>query len=573
MKNNSRKIMLPIIFVITTLSLASCGSSESEEKSATYQISTDVSALQLEATIDQGGSVLHKTRQVITASFKGDGVIVGYAPGVEPPVWLDITTVSSDTNSTVFELIPLPSYINEPGEYATNVRFVTGKLDGSIIEYTSVKITLSVSEYFGIKLTESAFFSVADDSKEADLTENIVIKDKHTGLVTTDIYDYELVSSSASWLGLSQNSGNTSSQNLGPQVHIDKSMLLENGSGELYEAEIVIATINEKYGRKEHALNVKAFIPKPYIAIDDAVPNVLDFFINNADISISNNLLVSLSEYDRRVYITDINNFTTIGYYSMIGEPRGMSISPSGHYLYVVTYDNGSFNSYISVIDLSTGYMINKFEASGVNQYTTTDIVGNDNGEVFMGGHRYDAFIGELTGDFGGGDKAYALSSDQTSTYAISLGSSNPEVYHITPTLGESNTTLEVVSAEAPSYLGEKLWLDATNNILLTNWGYVFDADNLVYQSRIISDDQAIKDVAIDTINNKVFIAEWRFSRGSNNEKEIVYSYDLPNFDNEQIVTSDGDDIRYLFMVNGRVLFVEYFPELNNEFHLEMRYL
>lgn len=566
----SKKIILTLILAISTLSLASCGgNSDGDKESAQYQVSTDVSIVQLE-TIIEGNNVISNSIEV-TASFTGDGVIVGYAPGVEPPIWLDITTVSTSNNSAVFELTPL-YYGYEPGEYTTNLRFVTGKLDGSVIEYTSVKVTLTVEEYLGVKLTESVFIPVADSTEEDDLTASIIIYDNATGTAVTD-YDWEFVSSSEDWLSLSQSSGDTSSQESGPEVSIDKSLLLDNPTGERYEAELIIVTEHEKYGRKEHSVQINAFTKMPYVAIDNPIPNELDFSISNADISLSNNLLLSLSENGRRVYITDISTFNTIGYYPLNGEPRGMSISPNGQLLYISIYDNGPFETYIGVIDLSTGFMINKFEISGGNQYDVINLVGNDTGEVFVSGRgsqdKYNAFTGTLTSSAAGysQDKAYTLSSDQTATYAISLSSYDYELYHITPNQ-EDKTVLEVTVSEAPSYLGTKLWLDTTNNILLTEYGHVFNTDNLMHQSRIISDEQGIKDAAIDLVNNKVFIAEWSWSRGSEGEKEIIYSYDLPNFDNEQVVTSDGSDIRYIFMVNGQLLLIEWYDS-----NFKLRYL
>ncbi|KMT66962.1 YncE family protein [Catenovulum maritimum] len=119
--------------------LSSCGGG-----SASYEISTDVNLVEFVSSTNDSTN----QSKVINVNFKGDGVIVGYPPGEVEPHWLSVNTINSTNNTASFRLISHNGA--HPGTYTTNLRFLTGKQDGSVIKYKQVKVTLVVKQGFSL---------------------------------------------------------------------------------------------------------------------------------------------------------------------------------------------------------------------------------------------------------------------------------------------------------------------------------------------------------------------------------------------------------------------------------------
>jgi IPT/TIG domain/Viral BACON domain len=79
----------------------------------------------------------------VRINFVGDGVIVGYAPGVPAPSWLTVTTQTSTATTADFLLSVVP--IATPSTLSTTVRFVTGRADGSDVKFIELPVTYTVS--------------------------------------------------------------------------------------------------------------------------------------------------------------------------------------------------------------------------------------------------------------------------------------------------------------------------------------------------------------------------------------------------------------------------------------------
>ncbi|HWK48375.1 MAG TPA: hypothetical protein VNR40_00745, partial [Steroidobacter sp.] len=62
-------------------------------------------------------------------NFVGDGVIVGYPPGVASASWLSVNAPSS-AQSPVTVTLSVTSTGLAPGTYTANLRFASGKADG-----------------------------------------------------------------------------------------------------------------------------------------------------------------------------------------------------------------------------------------------------------------------------------------------------------------------------------------------------------------------------------------------------------------------------------------------------------
>lgn len=92
--------------------------------------------------------------QRIEAAFLGSGVVVGYAPGVTAPSWLQVEPLGgAEGNKALFDIHADP-YSLSPGTYKTSLRFVTGIVpdgggldDASDITYVDLPVTMTVVRF------------------------------------------------------------------------------------------------------------------------------------------------------------------------------------------------------------------------------------------------------------------------------------------------------------------------------------------------------------------------------------------------------------------------------------------
>ncbi|MBK9518057.1 MAG: IPT/TIG domain-containing protein [Anaeromyxobacter sp.] len=83
--------------------------------------------------------------QVLTVDFKGDGLLVGYPPGVEVPTWLQAPgSLTSSSRALIYVQVSAAGLAR--GSYATTLRLVTGKEDGSEFVVKDVPVTLQVRQ-------------------------------------------------------------------------------------------------------------------------------------------------------------------------------------------------------------------------------------------------------------------------------------------------------------------------------------------------------------------------------------------------------------------------------------------
>jgi hypothetical protein len=107
------------------LNLVACGGGGGGGGGGTTSISLDRRTLSFSAEADAP----EPAPAVVTATFVGDGVIVGYPPGVTVPDWLNVT-VESNANPASFRIgVVAPG--SEPTTLSTTLRFVTGRLSAS----------------------------------------------------------------------------------------------------------------------------------------------------------------------------------------------------------------------------------------------------------------------------------------------------------------------------------------------------------------------------------------------------------------------------------------------------------
>ena len=135
-------IGLRILLLTITMFLVGCGGEES-----TTNVYIELSESRIETKLFSSPytakEVLHIVKLEI--KFEGDGVIIGFAPEVSEPDWLQVSQADASQNSP-FELTLtfLPEGFS-PGNYSTELRFLTGRLDGSDQKYVDLPISLSIA--------------------------------------------------------------------------------------------------------------------------------------------------------------------------------------------------------------------------------------------------------------------------------------------------------------------------------------------------------------------------------------------------------------------------------------------
>lgn len=125
-----------LVFIVCLISACSSGGGGGGP-----DYSINLSQSSVNAQVNIGGS---STASVI-ATYTGDGVVVGYPPGVAEVSWLTVDVLNQISAQVVIELT-LNSGGFSPGIYTTTLRVVTGKADGSAVRYEDLSITMTVQD-------------------------------------------------------------------------------------------------------------------------------------------------------------------------------------------------------------------------------------------------------------------------------------------------------------------------------------------------------------------------------------------------------------------------------------------
>lgn len=128
--------------------VAACGGGDS---SPSYSISISPSSLAFTGT--QGVTT---PPQIVTATFRGEGVIVGTLPGQALPGWLSIVQASAPVDGQVQFRVSVSAGA-APGAYATTLRFLSGTADGANIVYADLQISFQQRAAFGLTGTSHSF--------------------------------------------------------------------------------------------------------------------------------------------------------------------------------------------------------------------------------------------------------------------------------------------------------------------------------------------------------------------------------------------------------------------------------
>lgn len=134
--------------------------------------SLELSTASIAMSADRNGPMPVKT---LTAKFVGDGLVVGYPPGVSAAGWLTATIGTPVGGSATISLRATTSSLS-PGDYRTTVRIVTGKADGSAIVYKDVDVEYVVHAGLQAPSTSLVFSSpegVAPTAKTVALSSDV----------------------------------------------------------------------------------------------------------------------------------------------------------------------------------------------------------------------------------------------------------------------------------------------------------------------------------------------------------------------------------------------------------------
>lgn len=137
---------LRVVCVISTLVIAACGGGGGGggDSGNGYSISVNPGSVAISTYEDTAAP----TKRV-TATFVGDGVIVGVPPGSSQPDWLTITAVSSGNGTAEFDIFADETKV-PIGTRSATLRFVTGKADGSSVKSVDVLVTFTVLDAFSL---------------------------------------------------------------------------------------------------------------------------------------------------------------------------------------------------------------------------------------------------------------------------------------------------------------------------------------------------------------------------------------------------------------------------------------
>lgn len=99
--------------------------------------------------------------QDVTATFNGEGLVVGTLPGTTLPSWLNLTVVGSPTSSPAQVRFSVTTTGTVADSLSTTIRFVTGKADGSQVVTKDVQVTYTITDPLDVDVTSLEFDATA----------------------------------------------------------------------------------------------------------------------------------------------------------------------------------------------------------------------------------------------------------------------------------------------------------------------------------------------------------------------------------------------------------------------------
>lgn len=126
-----------VILLILVMILQACGSSNDE---APFSISADINEISF------SHEFLQPTTETIAiqVNFEGDGLLVGYAPGVTPTAWLEYRADNVTDSSATIYIDVINGEFFLAGTYTTTLRLATSNDDASNFAFHDIDISLLI---------------------------------------------------------------------------------------------------------------------------------------------------------------------------------------------------------------------------------------------------------------------------------------------------------------------------------------------------------------------------------------------------------------------------------------------
>lgn len=136
--------------------------------------------------------------QDVTATFTGEGLVVGTPPGTSLPSWLNLSIVGSPTSSPAQVRFTVTTTGTAADSLSTTIRFVTAKSDGTLPVTKDVTVTYTITDPLDLDTTSLEFDATAGTTAAPRTVQVLGSGTNWTA------------SSNQPWLTLSQTSGTNS---------------------------------------------------------------------------------------------------------------------------------------------------------------------------------------------------------------------------------------------------------------------------------------------------------------------------------------------------------------------------
>ncbi|MBT8111677.1 MAG: hypothetical protein KJO27_13260 [Gammaproteobacteria bacterium] len=137
-------------------SLAACGGGSSDSGGGAPGTNVTLSTNNIVFTYAIGGAA--PAAQTLSVGFSGDGLVIGYAPGVSEPAWLDVRQADSSDNISPVDIeLSVDTGTLTVGTYETSVRFATGDINGNNVSFRDLTVTCIVTNQLTVSQSQFDF--------------------------------------------------------------------------------------------------------------------------------------------------------------------------------------------------------------------------------------------------------------------------------------------------------------------------------------------------------------------------------------------------------------------------------
>jgi len=175
MKEQAKLIVRIVALLCITTLLHACGGSS--EKASTYSISANVSSVSFDNQY-----LTENTQSIkVSVTFEGNGLLVGYAPDVEPMSWMNFRTENvTDTSADVFiDVINADLSTIFIDLHQTKIRLSSGDITTQDLVHHDIDVSLLVwqaltfTETFGIDVIESQTLEFSNPNNEWSISTDV----------------------------------------------------------------------------------------------------------------------------------------------------------------------------------------------------------------------------------------------------------------------------------------------------------------------------------------------------------------------------------------------------------------